>query len=61
MCNKELKEEIIKKGAKWKAGETSISKLPPEEQMKRLCLLPTEDELKRLKQKDEGDKKKNTL
>jgi hypothetical protein len=43
---KKLKKEIRKKGAKWTAEETSISKLPPDEQRKRLGLLPTDEELK---------------
>ena len=52
MSNEEkLKEKIRKKGAKWTAEDTSISKLPPEEQRKRLGLLPTDEELK------EADKK----
>jgi hypothetical protein len=41
-----LKEKIRKKGAKWTVEETSISNLPPEEQRKRLGLLPTDEELK---------------
>jgi hypothetical protein len=46
LSDEKLKEKIRKKGAKWTAEETSISKLPPEEQRKRLGLLPTDGELK---------------
>ena len=42
---KKTKEAIRKKGAKWKADETSMSELTPEERGKRLGLLPSEDEL----------------
>ena len=46
MSDEKLKEKIRKKGAKWTAEETSISKLPPEDQRKRLGLLPADEELK---------------
>ena len=46
MSDEKLKEKIRKKGAKWTAEETSVSNLPPEEQRKRLGLLPTGEELK---------------
>lgn len=39
-----LNEEIEKKGAKWVAGETSMSKLSPEERAKRLGLNPKSEE-----------------
>jgi len=43
---RKLRKKIRRKGAEWTAEETSISKLPPEEQRKRLGLLPTDEELK---------------
>ncbi len=33
---KKIKEDITRKGAKWEAGPTSISDLPPEERKKRM-------------------------
>lgn len=42
-----LKKQIKDKGAKWTAEETSISKLPLEEQRKRLGLNPTHKELEK--------------
>ena len=42
---KRTKNEIKKKGAKWKAEETSMSALSPEERRKRLGLNPTDEEL----------------
>ena len=48
---KKTKEAIRKKGAKWKAEETSMSELTPEERRKRLGLLPSEDELEESKKK----------
>jgi len=54
---KETREEIEKKGAKWRAEETSLSKLPPEERRKRLGLNPTDEELEALKKKGSGCKK----
>jgi hypothetical protein len=48
---KKTKEAIRKKGAKWKADETSMSELTPEERGKRLGLLPSEDELEESKKK----------
>lgn len=55
---KETRQAIKKKGAKWRAEETSISELPPEERRKRLGLNPTEEELEALKKKDLGCEKK---
>jgi len=55
---KELQEEIEEKGAKWRAEETSMSELSPEEQMRRLGLNPTEEEKRELKKK--GHVKKET-
>ena len=48
---KKTKEAIRKQGAKWKADETSMSELTPEERGKRLGLLPSEDELEESKKK----------
>jgi hypothetical protein len=42
-----LQEKIRKKGADWKADETSMSGLTDEEFGVRLGLLPTEDERKK--------------
>lgn len=39
------------KGAKWKAGKTSMSTLTKEERKKRLGLIPTDEELERIKKK----------
>jgi hypothetical protein len=46
----ETKEAIKKKGAKWKAKKTSMSKLSREERKKRLGLIPTEEELDRIRE-----------
>jgi hypothetical protein len=46
-----LNEEIRKKGAKWVAGETSMSRLSPEERAKRLGLNPKPEEKKAEKKK----------
>jgi hypothetical protein len=48
---KRTKEAIRKRGAKWKAEETSMSELTPEERSRRLGLLPSEEELERSKKK----------
>ena len=48
---KRTKEAIRKRGAKWKAEETSMSELTPEERSRRLGLLPSEKELERSKKK----------
>lgn len=48
---RKTKEAIKKKGAKWKADETSMSELTPEEREKRLGLLPSEEELAESKKK----------
>lgn len=45
------REEIEKKGAKWRAEKTSVSELSPEERRKRLGLKPTDEELEELKAK----------
>ncbi len=39
-----IKAEVKRKKGKWKPGETSISKLSPEERKKRLGLIPPDDE-----------------
>ena len=54
---KETRKEIEKKGAKWRAEETSVSNLPTEERRKRLGLNPTDEELEALKKKGSGCKK----
>jgi hypothetical protein len=46
-----LQEKIRKKGADWKADETSMSGLTDEEIRARLGLLPTEDEKKTIEKK----------
>jgi hypothetical protein len=48
---KKTKEAIKEKGANWKADETSMSELTPEERKKRLGLLPSEDELEESRKK----------
>lgn len=58
---KELQEEIEKKGAKWRAEETSMSELSPEEQMRRLGLNPTEEEKEELKKKGNAKKENQSL
>ena len=40
-----------KKGVKWKAGTTSLSALSKEERKKRLGLIPTDEELERMRKK----------
>ena len=40
-----IRAEIKEKNANWKAARTSISELGPEEQRKRLGLLPTNEQL----------------
>ena len=47
----ETKEAIEKKGAKWKADKTSMSKLSRDERRKRLGLVPTEEEHERIRKK----------
>ena len=47
----ETREAIKKKGAKWKAEKTSMSKLSQEERKNRLGLVPTDEELNRIKKK----------
>jgi len=42
-----------KKDAKWESGKTSMSNLTKEERRKRLGLLPSEEELYRMKKKEE--------
>ena len=50
--NTEKVEEAIKKRkAKWKAERTSLSELSVDEQRKMLGLLPTDQELKKIKRK----------
>jgi len=46
-----------KKGAKWKAGKTSMSTLTKEERRRRLGLIPTDEELERLKKKGKTSKR----
>jgi hypothetical protein len=43
------KEEIEKKGAKWKAEKTSVSELSIEERRERVGLNPTDEELEKIK------------
>ena len=52
------REAIEKKGAKWKAGKTSVSELSSEEQRKRLGLNPTDEELEEIESKGLGCGKK---
>jgi len=54
----ETKEAIKKKGAKWKAEKTSMSKLSRNERKKRLGLIPTEEELERIRKKGYDKKEK---
>lgn len=51
--SEELKEtrEAIKKKAKWRDEETSVSELPPEERRRSLGLIPTEEKTEALKKK----------
>lgn len=46
-----LQEKIRKKGADWKAEETSMSGLTDDEIRARMGLLPSEDEKKALEKK----------
>ena len=48
---KKTKEAIKEKVAKWKADETSMSELTPEESKRRLGLLPSEEELEESRKK----------
>jgi hypothetical protein len=49
----EINKEIAKKKYKWKAGKTSLSELPLEEQKKRLGFIPTEEEKEKISKKTE--------
>jgi len=49
--DKDNRSDKQKKGAKWKAGKTSMSTLTKEERKKRLGLIPTDEELERMKKK----------
>ncbi len=42
--DEKLNEEIRRRKARWRAGETSMSRLPPEERAKRLGLKPKPEE-----------------
>jgi hypothetical protein len=53
----ETKEAIKKKGAKWKADKTSMSKLSRDERRKRLGLVPNEEELERIRKAYEKKEK----
>ena len=49
--DKDNRTDEQKKGAKWKAGKTSMSTLSKEERKKRLGLIPTDEELDRMKKR----------
>ena len=49
--DKDNRSDKPKKGAKWKAGKTSMSTLTKEERKKRLGLIPTDEELERMEKK----------
>ena len=49
--DKDNRSDKQKIGAKWKAGKTSMSTLTKEERKKRLGLIPTDEELERMKKK----------
>ena len=49
--DKDNRTDKQKNGAKWKAGKTSMSTLTKDERKKRLGLIPTDEELDRMKKK----------
>jgi hypothetical protein len=56
MSEEEIQEEIKKKKLRWKAGKTSMSELTPEEQKKRLGLIPKKEQEELIRKKVKKEK-----
>ncbi|VVB93667.1 Uncharacterised protein [uncultured archaeon] len=57
LSEEEIQKEIEKKKLRWKAGKTSMSELSPEEQRKRLGIIPTKEQEELIQEKARKKKK----